>query len=517
MEGLKFCTIFIIFVIGICNFVKCTGVSNSSGIIVHVGLGDPCTNPSECDDPSKMWCNAESKCACRNEFVQVGPECFKIAEFEGDKCEHDEQCTKSDLGDHSYCYISTACVCKPDTTTVPPDFKKCYEVISKVGGECEIDQQCQIALGGYSACEENDQGIRVCICNDKSMQAPGEERCIPLATKLDDACEVNQQCEALGPSECSSTKTCTCTSAGVPKDDNTKCLDVINNLGGDCVQDNQCTSGTPGLLSKCINLKCRCGVESINAPGKHECLKFVNEIGGECEDSIQCRYGLPGAHSECKTNGAKDICQCSSGAINEVGKHKCYPIANAIGEGCEVNAQCDAKLSSAYCTGGKCSCINNEVPSEDHMKCMERKGLGEVCEDLGQCNAEDSNRICHDKQCQCNPLTSLLYNGQCFEYRKNLGESCELEGQCETISGSKCISKKCECNPDSHIINTGQNACLQLTTQLDGLCEVKGQCKKISNSECQVSGSEMRCACIEGHVSSETLHTCLEVRYVSCT
>ncbi len=142
-----------------------------------------------------------------------------------------------------------------------------------------------------------------------------------------------------------------------------------------------------GIISSCH----ACLAESVTNTNGTFCLAIVNVVGGQCEESQQCTQGIPGRYSECVESWEDPdlkICNCTGGTKAELGQHACLKYSGYFGNDCESDEDCTGTpgVTSACSNSGICSCLGGYLPSSEMDDCLSiRNGLGERCEELEHC------------------------------------------------------------------------------------------------------------------------------------
>lgn len=435
-------------------------------------LGDPCTQPTDCKNQDKTTCDTNI-CVCNPDHVEFEEgdgtkSCLPKANLIGDECTQDIQCTVN-LGDNTICGgAGFGCVCTPQFTP-SSDRLRCLLIANELDGSCEEVQQCREGSPGpLSECLSNG----TCHCSTGAINEPGQHVCLKIAEEIGDACTAAVQCTAsLGDlSECSKdTQTCNCkANQGVPNAANDRCLKIINNLEGDV-----------------------------------------------CQEKQQCQAGNPGPHSDClesDSEAGKFVCRCLPDMI--ANQNKCLKKADLVGEDCEINDQCTAKLGPfSQCSSKKCSCIDNlGVPSAANDKCLEIiNKLGDKCDEAPQCQegVPGEHSDCVDsstpgeKVCGCKP-GMVDANDKCFQTVGLVGESCVIDDQCTATLGNlgECSpnTKTCECKSKLGVPNVAKDECLEVINNLNS-----AECTE--SQQCQVGSPGVHSECVES-LSDPTKKVC---------
>lgn len=174
---------------------------------------------------SPKWNNGTGQCICESGQVYEDStqKCWPtIGRNSNQKCYHDVQCIAGDWGSNSRCNEGK-CECfhletDGNTEMVLEDggcrvkrlceekfifaskLQKCLPVASKYGDDCEIDKQCQMgALGNLSRCFiENGESVGYCECYSESGRTayyPYPSKCY-MRKQYNDSCTDHNECRA---------------------------------------------------------------------------------------------------------------------------------------------------------------------------------------------------------------------------------------------------------------------------------------------------------------------------------
>ena len=103
------------------------------------------------------------------------------------------------------------------------------------------------------------------------------------------------------------------------------------------------------------------------------CVHTERVLTESCCQTNQCAYSV--ANSECArpaldnittTLTNEKVCLCSAGFV-PLGTKICLPTALAIGDQCDIDAQCRDIASNATCVGSQCTLPS---PPQDPSKCL---------------------------------------------------------------------------------------------------------------------------------------------------
>lgn len=299
--------------------------------------------------------------------------------------------------------------------------------------------------------------------------------------------------------------------------------------GSSCTDSNECV-GIPDVSSECTEgNKCFCLGGYVASNNLDDCLIIVNMIGEECAEDQQCKNGAPGFHSECQVPQEKPwlkVCNCTTISINEPGGHVCLLKANKVGDPCQSDAQCVANLVYAHCPQGTCNCHSNTVPSSNNTRCLPKaEKIGSECIEDVQCQdilhttCLISNLTEMFGSCQCAEDYVAISNGGnevCVKLASQIGDSCTEggEAQCSHLPGTSCnaTSQTCECSHPDEIPSGEKDRCLPIKLNLNEECEDDAQCM-VADSVCFQNGNLQTCECNPtSHVQSvRVTNKCLEV------
>lgn len=125
--------------------------------------------------------------------------------------------------------------------------------------------------------------------------------------ELGDFCRLTNNC--IGNNTVCRSGICVCPMNTHPRPDNLDCVDDVQ-LGHACNSDYECVNDN----SRCHNV-CRCKISHIISHDRSKCLRIVDRLGGSCEEDKQCGELI--ADSVCGPNGT---CVCDVGfhELNQV-------------------------------------------------------------------------------------------------------------------------------------------------------------------------------------------------------
>ncbi|XP_012287719.1 prion-like-(Q/N-rich) domain-bearing protein 25 [Orussus abietinus] len=222
-----------------------------------------------------------------------------------------------------------------------------------------------------------------------------------------------------------------------------QCLQVAKALGDPCVKDVQCRV-TFAAQAECRDNTCQCSLGSHFIHGR--CYKSLG-LGEFCQTSFNCRVdntdafcvsgvcACPLRHhrssdgtrciknallderctndEECIVDDSRclDVCGCKVDYVTSSDGKRCLKAADAVGEPCEEDTQCQQFISNSICFDGGCTCARGY-----HRRagtCLRSVGLNQPCESSGECvtktnlgyesstGYEWSNVDCVDGTCKC--------------------------------------------------------------------------------------------------------------------
>ncbi|CAL8130445.1 unnamed protein product [Orchesella dallaii] len=275
-------------------------------------------------------------------------------------------------------------------------------------------------------------------------------------------------------------------------------------IGFPCTNTVECV-GEPGVSSECRNNICLCKSGYLPSYGLDNCLPIVNLIGGECEESQQCQQGTPGRLSECVSEQRKSSCQCTSDGVNELCAHVCLQKAETVGDPCEVDIQCTANLGElSECSSGICACLPDAKPlPPGNNSCVPAKDgevpIGNPCRFSTECVGSSSftSECTVSGRCSCKPgfVVNFLMN-QCLPIVNKLGGTCVESQQCQQGTPgtfSTCSKSNFKpningsiCNCTSNAVNSpGGNECYTEAKLVGDSCIIHEQCiSKLGPSQC---------------------------------
>ncbi|XP_014283488.1 prion-like-(Q/N-rich) domain-bearing protein 25 [Halyomorpha halys] len=153
-------------------------------------IGDHCKKDIQC----KTILGLHSKCFFSGSNNQLGScQCTKEAHYKdgtchktsliGERCEVNGNCYTRSMDINAYC-ASAQCICPPKYCPTV-DLKDC-QPCSELGGRCLDDAGCT---------NNENSGCIHGFCRCKQQFVTGKNNiCLPLADKLEDDCEVDDQC-----------------------------------------------------------------------------------------------------------------------------------------------------------------------------------------------------------------------------------------------------------------------------------------------------------------------------------
>ncbi|XP_037029696.1 prion-like-(Q/N-rich) domain-bearing protein 25 [Bradysia coprophila] len=240
-------------------------------------------------------------------------------------CEHNTEPTENGL-----------CVCQDGYMIIAENKqRKCYKVASSINEECMFDEQCMHKLSTEAECWNN-----FCRCRVGTHYVKRDKACYK-SVKLGDFCRLTNNC--IGDETSCQSGICVCPMNTHPRPDNLQCINDVR-LGYACNSDYECINDN----SRCHNV-CRCKISHIINHNRTKCLRIVDRLGGACEEDRQCAELI--ADSVCGQNGT---CVCAEG-FHELNQ-QCWTTVSHAGI-CETDENCSV-TPGAVCLSGRCDCSN---------------------------------------------------------------------------------------------------------------------------------------------------------------
>ncbi|XP_050596118.1 rh5-interacting protein-like isoform X2 [Bombus affinis] len=232
-----------------------------------------------------------------------------------------------------------------------------------------------------------------------------------------------------------------------------------------------------------------------------ECLKVANAIGDPCEVDIQCQVTFA-PYSECRQR----ICQCSDGSHYVEGR--CY---ESVGLGLPCQSHRNCYIKDSFCVTGFCACTLNYHANPRNDVCIPSIELGGKCSKDYDCIAENSR--CLDF-CTCKVDHVLSSDGKrCLKVSESIGEPCQENSQCQLFQ------RESECGPNGRCrcikyFHQRGSICLK-DTLLNDRCQSHRECitetyrdsnsTEVMNVDC-IDGF---CKCAKDYILAEELHDCI--------
>ncbi|XP_068984751.1 uncharacterized protein DDB_G0272530-like isoform X1 [Bombus flavifrons] len=232
-----------------------------------------------------------------------------------------------------------------------------------------------------------------------------------------------------------------------------------------------------------------------------ECLKVANAIGDPCEVDVQCQVTFA-PYSECRQR----ICQCSDGSHYVEGR--CY---KSVGLGLPCQSHRNCYIKDSFCVTGFCACTLNYHANPRNDVCIPNIELGEKCSKDYDCIAENSR--CLDF-CTCKVDHVLSSDGKrCLKVSESIGEPCQENSQCQLFQ------RESECGPNGRCrcieyFHQRGSICLE-DTLLNNRCQSHRECitetyrdsnsTEVMNVDC-IDGF---CKCAKDYIMAEELHDCI--------
>lgn len=353
-------------------------------------VSEKCTQDEDCDGFDETTeCDLILKiCLCNRDHVLVQETsaspitCEPINLGFGEPCKVKEQCTRGVPGSLSDCVPNDSitdsthlkiCHCTEEAVYDPGEHD-CHLKRNFVGDDCKVDVQCKFSLGNLSHCYNMNE----CACSIEAVAVKSGTFCMPIINNVGEECEENQQCTegklgnhsgCINITEGSTIKVCDCVDGAEVGHGKKECIKKSSGIriGEECKVDEECI-GIPGISSGCSSSgTCLCLGGYLHSNSTGNCVQIRNELGENCTESQQCQHGVPGHLSACILGK----CGCTDFSVNEMGGHFCYRKASLVGDPCEIHEQCWGNLGEkSYCVGGICECVKDSRALDDFSKCF---------------------------------------------------------------------------------------------------------------------------------------------------
>ncbi|XP_012223138.1 prion-like-(Q/N-rich) domain-bearing protein 25 isoform X2 [Linepithema humile] len=243
------------------------------------------------------YCRNQQTCSCKENHIEYRSNnnyrCLRVATHIGDPCEEDIQCEFT-FTPQSECREGT-CQCAHDSHFTDG---RCYESIG-LGKRCRSNRNCYIK---NTFCEYG-----FCKCGLRHHANPENTGCLPSA-KLGELCKSDDEC-IVENSKCIENK-CDCKVNYVLAESGQRCLRVATQIDEECEQQSQCRF----KHSQCsVNKTCDCVVGSHRRG--HLCFVDV-ELGGRCEIHHHCITGTfkdSNLTWKSKVDCVEGFCACTEG------------------------------------------------------------------------------------------------------------------------------------------------------------------------------------------------------------
>ncbi|XP_065335080.1 fibulin-2-like [Cloeon dipterum] len=268
-----------------------------------------------------------------------------------------------------------------EATTLPP--QQLPEI------QCSSGVVCESQWGPNADCF----GGR-CECKDGSEFYADEAKCIEPITSFrsSQTCTSDRECR-INESKCRQGK-CQCEDKFIESIDKSKCLPLMDRIGGGCEEDMQCSTLNRNTECKDYQCVCRPGTK-LNQLGA--CIES-KDLDAKCNGNDMCTT----PNSICYQN----TCVCKEGFVVAADNKRCLEVADGFKSRCEESIQCTVAFGDlAECLRSECICKTRTHFSD--MKCWEDKGLGDRCDRPDECYiAADGNNQrlhCIAGSCTCKP------------------------------------------------------------------------------------------------------------------
>ncbi|XP_051153100.1 prion-like-(Q/N-rich) domain-bearing protein 25 isoform X1 [Leptopilina boulardi] len=281
---------------------------------------------------------------------------------------------------------------------------------------CQYDSDCLAVENAI--CERSNSS---CFCKSHYVLYKNRThvKCLRVARALGDLCEENMQCQVKfgAEAECR-LNNCQCSPGSRFIGD--RCYETVG-LGEYCKTWRNCY--VEGSESACQNGRCVCHY-----------LFHPSLDGMRCVKTIALRENCTSTE-ECAVKNSKCIgeCRCDINHVISSNNSMCLKTANAIGDPCEEDLQCQ-DINFSRCHRGKCSCLRGY--HRRSTTCHLDIGLNKPCEHHAQCvtlTNMDSDKFsptnvdCIDGICSCSLGHTLTSRGlDCIGYAENGASSWSL-------------------------------------------------------------------------------------------
>ena len=492
-------------------------VTSGAACLLHVG--DPCTQPAECESGQcvdGVCCGEACGGACEQCQVGTGA-CVAIAAGQQDDlCTGAQQCTgtrgdcRSTLG--QACTAGADCASSNCQAAIAGG-QLCCATSCGAGTSCSSDgQRCvQCEPTAASACG-NGCNADTFTCNalrpvgspcGSSQQCAAPGQCLVDSGNVSRCCEAN--CAASGR-VCDASGGCVCPAG--QSELNGRC---VSPPGQACTDDAGCSTAACALVvgggRKCCARACT--ENELCAPDGSACIDQRGAPGAPCSTGGDCQNGncvndvcCAGACGPCqRCQQATGMCQpnpsasctlasgapgtCTAGECTDpgagpgqlCGARQCQEGLVCTAAGVCCNSECDGACESA-CSNGQGAC---NMPATD-SRCGQTACPAGVCQ---QPQPRQLNRSCvAPGVCaaaaadQCDPPTAVTGGactttsgeagrceaGSCQRLPTAAGLPCATGGECEsgTCSGGVCCTQACD---ECQVCAAGSGACSPVDDQ----------------------------------------------------
>ncbi|XP_058467954.1 prion-like-(Q/N-rich) domain-bearing protein 25 isoform X2 [Malaya genurostris] len=230
-----------------------------------------------------------------------------------------------------------------------------------------------------------------------------------------------------------------------------------------------------------------------------QCQTFIRRTTSVCRVDSECPTNAYCEHYNPPTTFG--ICSCVQGYFILTNNYtrECTRFANAIGDYCQLDDQCQYLLSTdSECRENSCQCREGTHYVERERRCYKTSYLGQYCRLTNNCVGD--YMYCRDGICVCAVGRHPNAGKNLCLPDVYLGGKCYRDEECIT-DNSRC-SDICRCRI-SHILNRKQNQCLPIASKLYDMCEEDLQCLyNIPFSRCQITSRNGvnvgNCTCANG-------------------
>lgn len=261
-----------------------------------------------------------------------------------------------------------------------------------------VGRVCKAELGEHVATKEDCGGGNFvngrCVCENHQFYNYNMRSCLKGALGINTSCTASSQCSPYGAAYCplQSPKRCACYPYAEYDSVRQMC---VGKKGYEqyCEKDQDCTLGN----TRCSEVHtCVCRPNFFYVDERCKAAQ-----GGTCETVQDCGFDKASCESEDEQQPKK--CGCIKGHLYQEADNTCLKEAEAYGEDCTVNEQCQPLLGNlSKCIDEKCQCDESDTHFKDG-NCHPKKALDERCQLESECFVEDGADTveCRNSSCQC--------------------------------------------------------------------------------------------------------------------